>query len=229
MTATSSKPFGARKDIKMTNLINNALACHQLTDGTYVTLNYDEFQPSWFDVVGESYDGFHIVEGRSELQKWTETYLDEYPASDRNDYEGIIDRIYDRNTNVTDFVEDVVRWFNRKDVIALPFYIYRHSGVVYSLGSIIGGDCFDGGLVPAGFVLLEKEKVRQLLAVKQLRAKKAEEIGKQFVKDYQAWVNGEVYFVEQVDKNGEILDDGTSFEEQLKAIASDYFDFSKVA
>lgn len=220
----------------MTNLLSNALASHQLTDGTYVTLNYDEFQPSWFDVVGESYDGFHIVEGRSELQKWTDTYLNEEPASYINDYEGIIDRIYYRNTNVTDFVVDITRWFNRKGVLALPLYIYRHSAVIYSLGSIIGGDNFDGGLVPAGFVLLEKEKVRQLLAVKQVRTQKAEEIGKQFVKDYQAWVNGEVYVVDQVDKKGEILDscggfldDGTSFEEQLKAIASDYFDFSKVA
>ncbi len=81
------------------------------------------------------------------------------------------------------------------DAIVLPLYLYDHSGITISTAPF---SCpWDSGHV--GFISVSKAKVREEFGIKRVTAKvreKAEEILRGEVKDYDKYLQGEVYAYE---------------------------------
>lgn len=85
-----------------------------------------------------------------------------------------------------------------EDIVAIyPIVKYEHSGIAYKLGTMYGFDYSNNG-----FYIITKETLAE---VGTPRAK-FEKVIEQELKEYNKWINGEVYRFELYDKNGEMLD-----------------------
>lgn len=90
-----------------------------------------------------------------------------------------------------------------KAIHILPVQIYDHSGVRLYVGTT--HDRWDGGQV--GFVFTTEEQIKKS-GQESLTAKEIKKILTGEVDIYSKYVNGEVYFSEVKDENGEVVDGG---------------------
>lgn len=95
------------------------------------------------------------------------------------------------------------RFFN--DYIALPLYLYDHSGISLSTSSF---SCrWDSGKV--GYIYISKDKVREEYGVKRINDKLKERVLSVLeneIKTFDMYVSGEVYGFEILDEDGEVVD-----------------------
>ena len=102
-------------------------------------------------------------------------------------------------------VDEAIKLMLRKDVIALPLYLYDHGGISMSCSDF--GDKWDSGQV--GFIYIEKAKILKEFNVKRLSKKLLEQVVKQLkqeVKTYSQYLEGDVYGFQIKDGDGEVLD-----------------------
>lgn len=102
-------------------------------------------------------------------------------------------------------VEKAKELYERDDIIALPLYLYDHSGLTMSTTSF---SCpWDSEQV--GLIYISKEKLLSVYSAKRLTKKlrqKALDILRAEVKTYDQYLNGDVYGYVVKDGDGEILD-----------------------
>ena len=208
--------------------IENVIEKQELKNGETAILSYDECDQDFNEIVGDCYSGFYLVEGKSSLQQWINRHV---PQDTQEFREEIVEKIFLRNNSTEDFIKEMSTWLKNKNFLALPLYIHEHSGVTYSLNPIPFGNQFDGGRVPAGFIILDKVKVRHLLGIKKLTTKKVEKEVKAFVQAYMSWENGSIYSSylinevdDVIDEIHGLLDNGQTESEQLESIISNYFE-----
>lgn len=92
-----------------------------------------------------------------------------------------------------------------KKAISLPLYLYDHSGLTISTTPF---SCpWDSGQV--GFIYIPKEVVLEELSVKRISKamrQQVEDLLRAEVREYNYYLSGEVYGVEIVDEDGEVVD-----------------------
>lgn len=91
------------------------------------------------------------------------------------------------------------------DGVLLPVYMYEHSGV--SLQCAPFGCSWDSGQV--GFIGISRVRIFNEYGYKTLTKKRREQIEeylKNEIEDYSKYLNGDVYYFEVLDSNGDILD-----------------------
>lgn len=102
-------------------------------------------------------------------------------------------------------IEEAQSLLKRKDVLALPLYLYDHSGLSISASSF---SCqWDSGQV--GFIFVTHEKIKKDFNVKRLTKKVLENAKKSLlseVKAYDQYLTGDVYGYSITDANGEHID-----------------------
>lgn len=138
-------------------------------------------------------------------------------------------RRYDlSNTDRFSSPEEVIDYIKTEDVIALPLYLYDHSGITMSTTPF---SCpWDSGQV--GFILVDRSKVMEEFNrkkwSKQLRAK-VEEILKAEVKTFDKFLTGQVYGYVIEDKDEvEHIDSCWGFYDELEEVvkmAKEIIDF----
>lgn len=111
----------------------------------------------------------------------------------------------------------------RPDVIALPLYLYDHSGLAMSTRSFIGRAQhaeWDSGQV--GFIYVTLAKVREEYSVKKV-SKKCRELVIRYleneVKTYNQYLQGDVYGF-TVEKDGDVVDSCWGFYGMDEALAN---------
>lgn len=92
--------------------------------------------------------------------------------------------------------------FDRGLMFALSYY--EHSNCVWSLKGE-GPSCRWDSVSLAGVIVLDEE------IFKGMRWKKKENAAREFLKEYTAWCNGEVYAFSIEDENGEVVDSCCGF------------------
>ncbi len=117
-------------------------------------------------------------------------------------------RRYDLGDKHNLSVEELKEIVNRKDVIALPLFLYDHSGISMSTGrNYPFNDRWDSGQV--GYIYVDYEIIRKEYSVKhvskQLR-EKVEKILEQEVKTYNQYLTGDIYGYVIVNDRGEDKD-----------------------
>lgn len=105
--------------------------------------------------------------------------------------------------------DEILELVETDDVIALPLYLYDHSGITMSTGN--GNWPFhcpwDSGLV--GYIYVEKEAVRREWGWKRIspqRYEKILQILRSEVEIYDQYLRGDVYGYRIEDENGEEID-----------------------
>jgi len=97
--------------------------------------------------------------------------------------------------------QDLTKWSKRKDVIALPLFLYDHSGITMNT---TGFSCpWDSGQV--GWIYVDREKVRKewkRKRISQKLLKKIIEILRAEVGIYDSYIKGNVFGYEIVEENG---------------------------
>ena len=96
--------------------------------------------------------------------------------------------------------------------VVLPVYAYIHGGVAMQTGDFYGqlpqGHArFDSG--QSGVIFISKADIRANYGVKRITAKtlhNVQEEMRQIVREFGQWVNGENYYIELFDEDGELLD-----------------------
>lgn len=114
-----------------------------------------------------------------------------YNLGDKNDF------------SLEEFKEFIKK--EEKNIIALPLYLYDHSGITISSKPF---SCkWDSGQV--GYIYITKEKVRKEYNWKVITKKRREQIIKYLegeIETYDDFLTGAVYGFQIVDKNGEEID-----------------------
>lgn len=97
-----------------------------------------------------------------------------------------------------------------KEFIALPLYIYDHSGITMRTYPF---DCrWDSSKV--GYIYVSKERVRSEFGWKVISPKRRKEIENYLrneIKTFDQYLTGDVYFFSVEDENGEIVDSCNGF------------------
>lgn len=97
--------------------------------------------------------------------------------------------------------DDLQETVSRKDVVALPLFLYDHSGITISTGSF---SCnFDSGQI--GYIFIDYEKVRKEYGWKVITQKRRDQITeylKDEVKSYNNFLTGQIFGF-TVEKDGE--------------------------
>jgi hypothetical protein len=91
------------------------------------------------------------------------------------------------------------------DAICLPVYLYDHSGL--SVRTTPFACRWDSGQV--GYIYLERKQVRELWACKRITKSVLEKVHTLLiddVKEYDAYLHGEVYCYELLDKDGGLIE-----------------------
>ncbi len=105
-------------------------------------------------------------------------------------------------------VEDLQELVARPDVIALPLYLYDHSGISMSTNRSYPFNCpWDSGQV--GFIWITKEKIRREYKVKRISEKtlnKALDVLQGEVDVYDQYLRGAIYGYVIEDEQGEHID-----------------------
>ena len=148
-----------------------------------------------------------------------QVYLDESPPNPRKDYDNLGSMIcFHSRYNLGDEKgkgaehpfsgpEALVEHVGRDDVIALPLYLYDHSGITMNT---TGFSCpWDSGQV--GFIYVDKEQVRKEWGWKlitKMRQERIEELLRGEVEEYDHYLTGNVYgyVIVHPDDPGEDLD-----------------------
>lgn len=111
--------------------------------------------------------------------------------------------------------EDFLRWLNEQEaqprfkkghkIVALPVYMYEHSGITLNT---TGFNCpWDSGQV--GVIYVTADKIKKEFGWKQLTPKRVEKIKKLLrdeIKTYDQFVTGDVYGCEVLNPEGEFID-----------------------
>lgn len=111
----------------------------------------------------------------------------------------------DKKTNDNDTTRKLQSLVSRKDVIALPLYMYDHSGITIATKPF---HCpWDSGQI--GHIYVTKERARKELCVSRLTAKQVDRVlailqGE--VDTYDMYLRGDVYYYTVKDENGEVVD-----------------------
>ena len=92
--------------------------------------------------------------------------------------------------------EELLENMDKKGYFVKPVYAMIHSGIYYSFKDF--RDPYDSGL--AGFIFVPKKWI-----VHESEAS-FEGVAEMEVKEYSAWANGEVWAVERLDKEGNVID-----------------------
>lgn len=104
----------------------------------------------------------------------------------------------------------LLRICESKDVVALPIFMYEHSGITIKTTRF---DCvWDSGQV--GFIYVTKAKLREEFGYKRVSAKRAAKAKSNLraeVKVYDLFLTGQVYGYEVTDNNGDCVDSCWSF------------------
>jgi len=97
--------------------------------------------------------------------------------------------------------EELLSLLKRKDVMYLPLYLYDHSGITMSTGSF---SCpWDSGQV--GYIYITREEYLKCFGGKRVNKKKAYDLLRSEVKDYDNYLTGEVYGFLVEDETGSIV------------------------
>jgi len=135
---------------------------------------------------------------------------DEDPMNPRTDYDNFGHMIcfhsrYDLGDKHEMSKEDLLAMIKRKDVIALPLYLYDHSGITMSTSSF--NDRWDSGQV--GYIYVTLEDIRKNFMVKRVTKairEKAIELMKSEVLTYDDYITNNVYGFVIEDQEGETLE-----------------------
>lgn len=98
---------------------------------------------------------------------------------------------------------------NRKDVLALPLFLYDHSGITMSTGrGYPFNDPWDSGQV--GYIYITYEEIRKEYSVKHVTKEtleKARHLLESEVETYDAYISGQVYgYVVYENEDGDVAD-----------------------
>lgn len=130
-----------------------------------------------------------------------------HSSPDRHeDYEGIIRATGD----IANSVESHMAWIKKEikancgdKVLAIyPVTKYEHGGIVYRLGTMHGFDCSNNGF----YIVTDKSLKASGYTTKNIKERGYEAIIKAEIDVYNKWVNGNVYWFELFDENGDSLD-----------------------
>lgn len=131
------------------------------------------------------------------------TWCDGYYSPDKNNFsdaieflasilgEGVVERVHDKYTNTSDFMEDIQKRMDRAGYVLFPVSKYEHSNVRYFLGCSSG---WDSGTV--GVIFASKEKIYEEYGVQKLNKEVREKVTKVFegeLEEYTQWGNGWAY------------------------------------
>ena len=144
------------------------------------------------------------------LWTWV-TNNERYFSSDRNADESMLDKYFDGD-------EDEVREIEENYLI-VPIYAYIHSGCTVSLNKFF--DPFDRGVGFVAYVAkadLEKNKISEEQATEELRGE---------VEMYDLWLNGNTFWYELTDENGD-LDDSCGGFFGIKSLVSSLRDYELI-
>ena len=108
------------------------------------------------------------------------------------------------NWTVEEFINDLNEEIKHDRIIALPLFLYDHSGITMSTAPF---SCpWDSGQV--GSILTTREDIKRMFGWKRLtkkRRKKIIEILEQEVKTYDQYLTGDVWWYDIKDPNGEYV------------------------
>jgi hypothetical protein len=101
-------------------------------------------------------------------------------------------------------VEEAKDILDRKDVVALPLYLYDHSGITISCKPF---SCpWDSGQV--GFIYADYEKIKKEFSTKRVGPVLREKVRKILIGEvgiYDQYLRGDVYYC-RIEKDGEVID-----------------------
>lgn len=104
--------------------------------------------------------------------------------------------------------EELVKIIKRKDVIALPLFLYDHSGITMSTGKSYPFDCpWDSGQV--GYIFVTYENIKKEYSKKRVSKALRQKIEKYLegeVETYDNYITGNVYGYRIEDSKGNNLD-----------------------
>lgn len=146
-----------------------------------------------------------------QVGKYTvKVYFDNLAENPRTLYDNLstmicFHRRYDLGDKHNMDIDEAQEFFKRKDIIALPLFLYEHSGITISTSAF---SCqWDSGQV--GFIYVEKEKIREEWKVKRISKKlhdRIVEIMQAEISEYDDYLTGQVFYYTVENENGEHID-----------------------